>query len=142
MSETGETSEILSDHKLQQMAKILGFVDLKCWQEAMAIAEDIYRISSEGPLSKDFGFRDHLRKTALSIPSNLAEGKERETANELVRFLYIAKGSTGELRTQLILAQRIGYFNRTEIDALHNRIANLSSMLGRLISTIKKRNAD
>ncbi len=104
----------------------------------MTIAEEIYRVSSEGALAKDFGFRDHLRRTAVSIPSNIAEGKERETAGEFIRFLYIAKGSTGELRTQLILAHRIGHLDRSGFDPLHTRIADLSNMIGRLISSVKR----
>ena len=85
--------------------KITRFEGLECWQEATSLAIDIYKITSEGDFGKDYGLRDQLRRAAVSIASNIAEGKERETPSEFIRFLYIAKGSTGELKTQLYIAK-------------------------------------
>lgn len=68
------------------------------------MAVEIYKASKEGELGHDYGFRDQLRKAAVSIASNIAEGKERETAAEFIRYLFIARGSAGELKTQLLIA--------------------------------------
>ena len=70
--------------------KLNRFEELECWQKATSLAIEIYRISSKGELGKDFGFRDQLRRSAVSVASNIAEGKERETTAEFIRFLYIA----------------------------------------------------
>ena len=76
------------------------------------MAVDVYTVSKSGDFNQDFGFRDQVRRSAVSIPSNIAEGKERETIQEFVRYLYIAKGSSDELKTQLMIAQRIGYIEQ------------------------------
>jgi four helix bundle protein len=76
-----------------------GFRGLVVWQKAKKLAVRIYKISNEGLLGKDFGFRDQIRRSAVSIPSNIAEGDERGTDKESIRFFYIAKGSLAELRT-------------------------------------------
>src|SRR5436190_24350165 len=85
-----------------------GFRQLRVWQQAKDLAGLIYRASATGYLSRDFGLRDQLRRAAVSIPSNIAEGDERDTNRGSVRFLYIAKGSLAELRTQLEIARDIG----------------------------------
>lgn len=118
--------------------KITRFEDLECWQEAVNLVEKIYILTKQGQFKSDFGFQDHIRKTAISIPSNIAEGKERETVNEFIRFLYIAKGSAGELRTQLIIAIKIGYLDdRTSIELLE-KIKKIGGMIGNLIKALKK----
>ena len=76
----------------------------------MAVA--VYVLSKDGELSRDFGLRDQMRRASVSAESNIAEGKERETAPEFIRYLYMAKGSAGELKTQLIIAEEIGYLER------------------------------
>jgi four helix bundle protein len=84
-----------------------GFKQLKVWTEARDLAVEIYRLSSTGSLSKDFTLRDQLRRAAVSVPSNIAEGDERDTDKDAVRFFYIAKGSIAEIRTQLEIAHRV-----------------------------------
>ena len=118
--------------------KITRFEDLDVWKESTSLAIDIYRISKDGELSKDFDFRDQIRRSAVSIASNVAEGKERETVAELIRFLYIAKGSAGELRTQIYIAQQIGYLEREKYDELNARAEKISGMIGNLIKTLKR----
>ena len=103
------------------------------------LAIDIYHISSKGEFGKDFGFRDQLRRAAVSIASNIAEGKERETISEFIRFLYIAKGSAGELRTQLYIAKEVGYVKDSEYQELNERLGKISGMVGNLIKTIKRK---
>jgi four helix bundle protein len=81
-----------------------GFKELTVWQKAKDLAVTIYRLTEDGRLGKDFGLRDQIRRSAVSIASNLAEGDERGTDKEAVRFFFIAKGSVAELRTQLQIA--------------------------------------
>ncbi|MBM3394247.1 MAG: four helix bundle protein [Betaproteobacteria bacterium] len=80
------------------------FEYLEVWQEATSLAVEIYAVSRNGGFSQNFGFRDQIRRAAVSVASNIAEGKERETIPEFIRYLYIAKGSAGELKTQLMIA--------------------------------------
>jgi len=87
--------------------------------------------------SKDFGLRDQLRRSAVSIASNIAEGKERETVPEFIRFLYIAKGSAGELRTQLYIAKQAGYLKEQEYLTLNKKAEKIGGMIGSLIKTLK-----
>jgi len=119
--------------------KITRFEDLDCWQEAVALATQIYEISNEGRFAKDFGFRDQLRWVAVYIPSNIAEGKERETVNEFIRFLYIAKGSAGELRTQLVIAENIGYLSHDRAGELREKAEKISGRIANLIKALKAR---
>ena len=118
--------------------KLIRFEDLQCWQEAGTLAIEIYRISRGGEIGKDYGLRDQLRRSAVSIASNIAEGKERETPAEFVRFLYIAKGSAGELKTQLYIAKGIGYLKEAEFVELNQRVEKISGMLGNLIKAIRR----
>ena len=119
--------------------KINSFEDLECWKEAVSLATDIYRTSAMGEFSKDFSFRDQIRKSAVSIAANISECKERETLNEFIRFLFIAKGSAGELRTHLFIAKNIGYLKEDIFNEFYQRVARLSGMTGNLIKALKKR---
>ncbi|MGA2516631.1 MAG: four helix bundle protein [Thermodesulfobacteriota bacterium] len=114
-----------------------GFQDLIVWQRAKDLAVKIYKLSETGVLSRDFGLRDQIRKSAISIASNLAEGDERETDKESIRFFYIAKGSLAELRTQVQIAHEIGYLKRELYKILENECIELGRMIGRLIQVRK-----
>ncbi len=80
------------------------FEEIEVWQLSRKLVKDIYKITTEPAFSKDFGLKDQIRRCAVSIPSNIAEGYERKSNVEFIRFLYISKGSAGELRTQLYIA--------------------------------------
>jgi four helix bundle protein len=116
---------------------IVRFEDLECWQRAVDLAVNIYEESCSGELGKDFGLRDQLRRAAVSISSNIAEGKERETVPEFIRYLYIAKGSAGELRTQLTIAGRIGHIQKEKVDLLKSETEKIGAMIGNLIKRLK-----
>ncbi len=118
---------------------ITRFEDLEVWKEAASLAVEVYATSKNGNFGQDFGFRDQLRRSAVSIAANIAEGKERETIPEFIRYLYIAKGSSGELKTQLIIAQRVGYLEQECVNNLRQRVEGISAKLGALIRTLKKR---
>lgn len=110
-----------------------GFKGLEVWQKAKDLAVRIYKISTEGSLMKDFGFRDQIRRSAVSVPSNIAEGDERNTDKESIRFFYIAKGSLAELRTQLQIALEVGYIGKDVFESLDNDCKEIGKMLGALI---------
>lgn len=110
------------------------FENLIVWQKSKELCVDIYKHFNE---SKDFGFRDQITRSSLSIVSNIAEGFERESNKELIRFLYIAKGSCGELRSQLIVAKEISFIDQETAEKLINQAKEISYMLNSLIQTRK-----
>ena len=114
-----------------------GFQDLIVWQKAKDLAVKIYKISKSGVLGRDFGLRDQIRRSAISIASNLAEGDERETDKESIRFFYIAKGSLAELRTQIQIAYGIGYLERDCYEIIETECVELGKMIGSLIKVRK-----
>lgn len=88
-----------------------GFRDLNVWQKGKELAVQIYGITQKEPFNRDYGFKDQIRRAAVSIPSNIAEGDERGSNKDCVRFFYMAKGSLAELQTQLEIAYAIGYLD-------------------------------
>lgn len=113
--------------------------DIEVWKRGCRLAVDVYKMSQEGALAKDYGLKDQIRRAAVSIPSNVAEGYERESDIEFKRFLFIAKGSCGELRTQLYIAQVLNYIRKPDVETLLNECKELSSMLQGLIKRLKER---
>ncbi len=110
-----------------------GFRSLLVWQKARDLAVEIYEWTRQDPIAKDFGFADQLRRAAVSVPSNLAEGDERSSDREAIRFFYIAKGSLAELMTQLEIANRIGYLSTEQWTLLDDKCGQIGRMLGALI---------
>jgi four helix bundle protein len=113
------------------------FEELECWQKAKPLAVTLYQISKDGEFGRDFGLRDQIRRAAVSIASNIAEGKERETISEFIRYLYVAKGSAGEVMTQVIIAEEVGYLDREKSLEIRQSVQQLSAMIGALIKTLK-----
>ncbi|WEM41587.1 four helix bundle protein [Photobacterium sp. DA100] len=103
---------------------------LHIWKESFQIAVIVHRLFVS---CKDFGFKDQISRSSVSVPSNIAEGEERETRKESVRFLYYAKGSCGELVTQLLLAKEFGYIGQGEADELVVRANLVSRKIASLI---------
>lgn len=116
--------------------KIEKFEDLNVWKEAMRLASDIYK-SLFG--WKDFSFINQIRKSAVSIPSNIAEGFERQSNKEFIQFLFIAKGSSAELRTQLYLTKEFGCLDKKNSDDFIERTKKISAMLSKLLKTRKEK---
>jgi four helix bundle protein len=110
-----------------------GFQELLVWQKAKRLAVDVYQRTGQGKLARDWGLVDQMRRSAVSVPSNIAEGDERNTDKDSVRCLYIAKGSLVELYTQVIIAQEVGYLSMTEADPLTQQCSEVGKMLGGLI---------
>ena len=110
-----------------------GFKDLLVWQMAKDLAVRVYRISENQDLKKDFGLRDQIRRSAVSVASNLAEGDERSTDRDSVRFFYMAKGSVAEVRTQIQIACETGQLRKPGYDSLEAEYEQLAKMIGSLI---------
>lgn len=118
-----------------------GFKDLLVWQKSKDIAVYIYQITGQGQFGKDYGLRDQARRSAVSIPSNLAEGDERDTDKDAVRFFYMAKGSLAELRTQMEIAYEVGYLDEGTYCDVEERAAVIGKMIGGLIKARSQPNS-
>lgn len=114
------------------MATIQKFEDLICWQKARELVKGIYVVLKD---CKDFGFRDQIQRAAVSVLSNIAEGFERGTQSEFLNYLYIAKGSAGEVRAQLYVALDVGYLN---IEMFKN-LNSLAQECSRLIQSFAEK---
>jgi four helix bundle protein len=122
------------------VAKIERFEDIETWQRARELAKQIYKISNDGPFARDFGLRDQIRRAAVSIMSNIAEGFERGSNKEFIQFLYIAKGSAGEVRAQLYVALDQGYIDRKNFTSLNRDAAEISRMISGFITYLSRSN--
>jgi four helix bundle protein len=111
------------------MSKIEKIEDIIVWQKAKSLTINIYKASNHGSFAKDFGLRDQIRRAAVSIPSNIAEGFGRGGNKEFLQFLSIAKGSLFELKTQLIIANEIGYLDDEIFKKISNEIDEVGKML-------------
>ena len=109
------------------------FQKLLVWQLAKELAVSIYKLTQSQVYSKDFGLRDQIQRSAVSIPSNIAEGDSLDTDKQSVRHFYIARGSTAELRTQLIISKEIGYITNEEFELFDRDCDKISAMLTVLI---------
>ncbi len=112
------------------------FEDLIIWQNAMNLCDEVYTVLRK---CKDYSLRDQMQRSAVSIPSNIAEGFELSTNRAFIRHLYISKGSAGELRTQLYIAIRQGYINEQKGALLVDMTKKLGGMMSNFISARKGR---
>jgi four helix bundle protein len=110
------------------------FRKLEVWQTAKKLAVIIYRVTNESDFSKDFGLRDQIRRAAISISSNIAEGEESGTNKMSVRFFNIAKGSSAEVQSQAEIAFEIGYLNEEILSEILTYCNQISSKLSKLIT--------
>ena len=119
--------------------KIKSYKDLNIWKRSIGLVEDIYKITQNFPKEEIYGLTSQLRRAAVSIPSNIAEGFTRLHNKEYRQFLYISLGSYAELNTQIIISLRLGYFENKNADQLLNEIDEISKMT---MSLIKKLNTN
>ena len=115
------------------MATVKQFEDLHVWQDARQMVNAVYSASNARAFNQDFGLRDQIRRAAVSTMSNIAEGFERGTRKEFVQFLNIAKGSNGEVRSQLCVAVDQKYLGETEFNSLRDLSVSLSKKLSTFI---------
>ncbi len=114
------------------------YEDLIVWRRGMDLVEEVYRVSQLGGLKKDWGLRNQLSRSAVSVPSNISEGYERGGRKELARGLTIAKGSCGEVRTQLLVARRVGLLTEPEAAPGLALCLELSRMLALFRAAVRK----
>lgn len=115
------------------MPTIKSFEEMRVWQKARELSFLAYKIFSR---SKDYGFRDQVQRAAVSVMNNIAEGFERKGNKELTRFLYISKGSCGEVRSMLQLASDLGYINKEDFGRLNALSIEISKMLAGFIKAL------
>ena len=119
------------------MATVRDFEELSVFQKARELSKKIYPITQRGEFKNDFRFVQQIRAAAGSIMDNIAEGFERSGNKELINFLFIAKGSCGEVRSQLIRANDAGYLTQEEYDEIYNDCRKLSASIMNFIKEIK-----
>ncbi|MEM1116692.1 MAG: four helix bundle protein [Bacteroidota bacterium] len=124
------------------MATFRRFEDIEAWQLGRELTRRVYEVTRCDPFSRDFGLRDQIQRASISITSNIAEGFERQSEREFARFLFIAKGSAGEVRSQLYAALDLGYVGRETFDDLYNLATRTSRKLGALIRYLRAEHVD
>lgn len=118
--------------------KVTRFEELTVWQKAKALSVAVYRVTGSGEFARDFGLRDQIRRAAVSVMSNIAEGFERYSRTEFRHFLSIARGSASEVRSQLHLARELGYIAEADFKMLYDECLEISRMLASLRSKISR----
>ena len=114
------------------------FEEIEAWRRARDLCGEIYRVSGKGAFAKDFGLRDQMRRASVSIMSNIAEGLERSGSGEFIQFLAIAKGSTGEVRSQLYVALDQNYIARADFSRLSQSAIDTAKMVAGLMNYLRK----
>jgi four helix bundle protein len=122
------------------MAQIRSYRDLEVWQRSMEVVVKVYHCTQTFPQAENYGLTNQIRRSSVSVPSNIAEGHVRPT-KDFARFLNIAMGSVAELETQLELAHRIGYLKEEDFHHLTSEISVIGRKLNTLISRIRDRAA-
>ena len=120
------------------MANFKRFEDIDAWKKARALVKEIYSISSTPKFNKDYGLRDQIRRAAVSVVSNIAEGFERGGNKEFRQFLSIAKGSIGEIKTQLYVAFDVGFIEEAEFTSIYNQADEIGKIINGLMDYLKK----
>ena len=124
------------------MAKetVRSYSDLIAWQKAVKLVTEIYRVSKRFPSEELFGLTSQLRRAAISIPSNIAEGQGRLGRKEFLHFLGNARGSLGEVETQIIIARNLDYLSEAEMNDIMELTAEAGRILNGLLSSLKAQN--
>jgi four helix bundle protein len=120
------------------MGKFISFEEINSWQRARALNKKIYLVTENDTFKKDFDLARQIRRSSVSISSNIAEGFERNTDKEFVHFLYIAKGSAGEVRSQLYLAMDLNYLGQELFSELVAEVSEISKLLSGFIKYLSK----
>lgn len=119
--------------------KIRSFTDLNAWKEAHRLALLIYKCTNDFPLNEKYSLIDQMRRAAVSISSNIAEGFSRQSKKEKIQFYYTSKGSLTELQNQLLLSRDIGYINKEVFNKIAEQTVMVDKLLTGLIKSIKSR---
>jgi four helix bundle protein len=117
---------------------IKSYRDLEVWKKSRKIVSEVYKLTKTFPKEELYGLTSQLQRAAVSIPSNIAEGKSRRTTKEYMRFLDIAYGSLAEVETQLYIACDLGYTTEKKIENLLDRYAEIGRMINGLLNSLDK----
>jgi len=120
------------------MATFRQFEDIDAWQRARALVKEVYALTDQGDFARDFSLKDQVRRASVSVMSNIAEGFERDGTKEFIQFLSIAKGSVGEVKSQLYVALDRGYVTRNEFNMLSELTGETARLIAGLMSYLKQ----
>lgn len=120
------------------MDKVKSYRDLETWQKAIELVEEVYKETKLFPKEEQYGLVSQMRRAAVSIPSNIAEGQGRDSTNEFLRFLSIAYGSLCELGTQIIISRRLEYINSQSYERLEDMVARVGRMVNGLSNSLRR----
>ena len=118
------------------------YKELKVWQRSYKLCLEIYKMTKRFPNEERYGLTSQIRRAAVSVPSNIAEGYGRKTTPEYIRFLYIAYGSTCEMETQVLLSGDLGYIETVKLEILKEGVGEVERMLKALIKSLEKKHAN
>jgi four helix bundle protein len=120
------------------MAKIERFEDIQSWQKGRELCNLVYTCTRQSSFARDFGLRDQIREAAVSVVSNIAEGFESQSNRVFIRFLYIAKGSAGEVRAQAYIALDQGYITQEKFDQIYALAGETGRLIGGFIAYLRR----
>lgn len=115
------------------------YKELDVWQKGVHLTTEAYRITRDFPHAETYGLTSQIRRAAVSVPANIAEGWGRGSAKEYIQFLMVARGSLLELETHLIISNRLGYLNETKSETARGLIVDVGKMFTRLIHSLRAR---
>jgi four helix bundle protein len=122
------------------MATLKHFEDIDAWQKARTLTREVYALSGSGKFATDFGLRDQIRRAAISVMSNIAEGFERGGSAEFFQFLSIAKGSAGEIEAQLYVAFDQGYIAKEQLESIRDLSVSTKKLIAGFMNYLKQSN--
>ena len=121
------------------MTKVRTHKDLDVWNKSVELVTEVYEITKNFPKDEMFGLTSQIRRSAVSIPSNIAEGSARKGNKEFAQFLYISLGSAAELETQFIIANNLKYMSSNEYESIIDDLSDIRKMLSGLIKYVRNR---
>jgi four helix bundle protein len=124
--------------EVEGQSKIQSFEDLLVWQKSVSLVEFIYKITTQFPSEEKYNLTSQIKRAAVSVPSNIAEGYARKFLGEYIRFLLISVGSLAEIKTQIIIAQKLSFISLEVVEEAKSKIIELDKMLRALIKSLEK----
>ena len=119
------------------MAGFKSFEEMEVQQSSIELCTEVYQITKNELFNKDFGLKDQIRRSSVSISSNIAEGSERESVKSFLCFLYIARGSCAELKTQLLIAKNLDYISLNDFEKIDEKANSIGKQLNGFIKYLK-----
>ncbi len=136
--EEGREESLREKKKEYFMAGFSKFEDIKAWQKARVVAKKVYELTSQGGFSKDFGFRDQIRRSSVSIMANIAEGQGRKSDKEFANFLNFAHGSVAETQSHLYIALDLTYINEGDFKDIYFLLDEIAKMTMGLMKHLRR----